>query len=862
MLNITESLKRQRDQIISDSSEEQLARHASLLDVALISLYNRLVNRIDLDTEKLRSSGVLLGTGSFAKGLIGPNQPVHLLFVKTESSPWHDDWLEEITGPLSESGWMVDMFPGSVEELLQGALSDPAFLLRLLETRYISGNRQVSDDFENHLESVLQGRRDAVLADLYATVRDRSAMLNESQTWLEPDMDKGPGALADIDAIRLACRIASNVKHLDDAIFRGYLTRQEVDLLQQAEKTFTRLLNLSRSLFLESTGVLGFDQQEVLAGKLGYAASEGFLPVESFMQHVYRLFHGVLRVSQEFWERLHESRDEVGFGEVSEEEIETGVTVRAGKIRIRTDRYPASPEHLVHLFNLAARNGVGFDNVTRQWVEHHRNVLNAAAGNVRVKEELMEMIRSDSSSIPVLRRFYDQGLLTSLVPELASVHGLTQHDAFHLYPVHEHHLRTLGELKRLIAGEYSQLEPELTQVAQGIGDSSILFLAALLHDIGKSAGGGHAVRGAEMIPTIGSRLGLTKAETEDLQFLVGQHLLLIDSAAMRDLADEEMLASCANTVGSTERLDPLALLSFVDMAATGPRAYQKWRDTPVIPLYQRLHLLLERGEPSPEAINERIASIRSQVERELFKLVGQSDFEANLTHLAPRYLLSMPPSAIAKHLRMEWQLRNSDAPFVWEVEVSDDMADLTLVSYEEPGLVARFSGALSLHGMNILGAQVFALYDGVSLFIFRCRLPEEMEKKPEWPAVIRDMRNILDGKMALSYRIAAHAASLSRRRTPSRSVPTQILVDNDSSGAYTILEVYTSDRVGLLYTITRVLFELQLRIYVAKITTRVDQVADVFYIKTLQGEKVTDSDRMDELKRALRFWLDQSPDCL
>ncbi len=863
MQNIIESLKRQREQILSDSSDEQSARHASLLDVAVISLYNRMVNRINLDTETLRSSGVLLGMGSYGRGVIGPYQSVPLLFVRAKSSPWQDESAEEITGPLTEAGWKVLVHQGTGLELMGRARDDFGFLLSLLEMRYISGNRQVAEELERELESTLEAGRDALLSSLHAKMKERESRLEEERVWLEPDLEQNPGGLADITAIRLACRIASKVMHLDDAIFRGYLTRQEVDFLQQAEKTFTRLAGLMSALSLDETTSLMFDEQELLAKRLGYAAREGYLPVEAFMQHLFQLFHGVSRISQEFWERLQETR---GNGETfpggAESEMEPGIVVRTGKIHVQTDRYPATAEHLVHLFNLAVKNALGFGNVTRQWIEHHRNVLNTAAGNVRVKEELFELIRLDSHGIPVFRRFYDQGLFASLVPEIASVHGLAQHDAFHLYPVHEHHLRTLSEVKRVLAGEYAQSEPELTQVAQGIGDPSMLLLATLFHDIGKSAGRGHAARGAEMIPAIGSRLGMSHKEVEELRFLVGNHLVLIDSASLRDLADEEMLAHSANTIGSAERLDPLVILTFADMAATGPRGYQKWRDTPVIPLYQRLHHLLERGEPSPEVISERIESIRSQVERELFDLVGKSSFEADLSHLAPRYLLSMPPAAIAKHLRLEWELRRSEEPFVWEVEVSDDMADLTLVSWEKPGLVSKFSGVLSLHGMNILGAQVFAMVDGVNLFIFRCRLPEGQDTKTVWEAVTRDMERLLQGKMALGYRIAAHAASLSHGQRSARTVPTQILVDNESSGTYTIIEVYTSDRVGLLYTITRVLFELQIRILVAKITTRVDQVADVFYVKTNQGEKVSDPEQIEEVKNALHFWLDSSPDCL
>ena len=161
-----------------------------------------------------------------------------------------------------------------------------------------------------------------------------------------------------------------------------------------------------------------------------------------------------------------------------------------------------------------------------------------------------------------------------------------------------------------------EAEPELTQIAQGVEDPTLLYLAGLLHDIGKSSGRGHALHGGEMIPAVARRLGLNDEETDLLQFLVAQHLLLMDNASMSDLADDEMVANCAATIGTPERLDLLALLSLADMVATGPKGYQKWRDTPVIALYKRIRHLLEKGEPSSQAISERLAHIRSQVARD------------------------------------------------------------------------------------------------------------------------------------------------------------------------------------------------------------------------------------------------------
>lgn len=859
MQNILESLKRQREQILADSSEELLSRHTSLLEIAIISLYNRLVNRLNLDAEEFRSSGAVIGLGDFGRGLIGPNQPVPIIYLKAETFPWKEDWLDEITVPLSDAGWTVDAQQGNVASLMERAREDLPFFLKLLETRYISGNRQLVDQFNQALEVLIEERQDELLNWLYESVKARQARLDDPDCWLEPDLVHNPGGLSEISTIRAACRVASNIRSLEDAIFRGYLVRQEVDHLQQTEKTFARLLSLPRSLSGKSTSVLHFDEQEFLAAKLGYSARAGFLPVEAFMQQIYQLFHGVSRISREFWERLRETRWDLEDREKTPVQVlEEGLISHLGKIHIHTDRYPATAGHLVHLFAVAAKHGLGFANVTRQWVQHHSNALDGAAGNPMVKEDLLDLIRFDTPGLKVLRRFYDLGLLTSLIPELLAVHGLVQHDAFHLYPVHEHHLRTLSALKKLMAGALSGEEPELTAIAQGLADPTWLFLAGLLHDIGKSAGRGHALHGGEMIPAIARRLGLSSEESDMVGFLVAQHLLLMDSASMRDLADEEMLVRCAQIIPTTEQLDLLALLTFADMAATGPKAQQKWRDTPLMLLYERIRHLLEKGEPNPEALSEKIGHVRELVAREIADLMDATELEDYFSQMAPRYLLSISPKDIARHLRLQWQLKHSDESFICKVTSQEGISQITLISQDRRGLLYRVAGVLTLHDLNIIQAQIFTMNDGVTLLIFQCRPLEGTEGEPDWEAVKTDMGRLLLGKMALDYRIAAHASCRKYPETPSRHAPSQILIDNESSAMYTILEVYTVDRVGLLYTISRTLHELQVRIYVAKITTKIDQVADVFYIKTSEREKVTDPEQIEEISNALRFWLDCS----
>ncbi len=64
------------------------------------------------------------------------------------------------------------------------------------------------------------------------------------------------------------------------------------------------------------------------------------------------------------------------------------------------------------------------------------------------------------------------------------------------------------------------------------------------------------------------------------------------------------------------------------------------------------------------------------------------------------------------------------------------------------------------------------------------------------------------------------------------------------------------DRSGLLYDITRTLFELELSVCRAKIATYFDQVVDVFYVTDRQDRKIKDQQRLDAIRDRLLEVLD------
>jgi [protein-PII] uridylyltransferase len=163
------------------------------------------------------------------------------------------------------------------------------------------------------------------------------------------------------------------------------------------------------------------------------------------------------------------------------------------------------------------------------------------------------------------------------------------------------------------------------------------------------------------------------------------------------------------------------------------------------------------------------------------------------------------------------------------------------------------TGVLLAHGMNIVTASINTSTAGVALDIFRVSHADQAEsaQRPErWERVQATLGKVLSGEVDVEQLVAAarRPSILAKRFVP--RVGTNIEVDNEVSDHFTVLDVYTQDRVGVLFAITNKLFHLGLSIHLAKITTNVDQVLDVFYVSDA-GKKIDDGARLERIKAEL-----------
>lgn len=327
----------------------------------------------------------------------------------------------------------------------------------------------------------------------------------------------------------------------------------------------------------------------------------------------------------------------------------------------------------------------------------------------------------------------------------------------------------------------------------------LLVLGALFHDIGKGRPGDHTEVGMELVAVLGARMGLPPADVEQLVAMVRHHLLLPDVATRRDLGDPETIDAVAATVGELITLELLDGLTEADSLATGPAAWGPWKAGLVAELVDRTAERL-----GGTARHDRPPAFPTEEHRALL-------------------------AAGRPALRGEGDT-------------------LTVVAPDRPGLFSRVTGVLALHDLAVRSADAVS---GDGMALERVRVGPPRDDPVDWPRVTADLERALDGRLAIRARLADRARTYARPSRSHREVEARVLIDNQATGASTVLEVHAGDSMGLLYRITRALAELDIDIRSAKVQTLGDAVVDAFYVRTGDGDKITDPQHLGEIERAV-----------
>jgi [protein-PII] uridylyltransferase len=341
---------------------------------------------------------------------------------------------------------------------------------------------------------------------------------------------------------------------------------------------------------------------------------------------------------------------------------------------------------------------------------------------------------------------------------------------------------------------------------------------------------------------------------------VRRHLDMAHISQRRDLHDDRLIQDFARTMGMSENLRMLFLLTFADIKGVGPDVWSEWKGALLQELYEKTYEVLERGDFYRDLRSERVRNRKRKVLEALGEDFGERPVRDLLQAAGTRYILSHRSAEICEHLRLE--LGRGDATVAVDVtaDLERGFSRLTVSTLDLPGLFSMITGVMAANGINILGAQIYTRGNGNALDILHVNSPHGgvIDKPAKWERVRSELQGVIEGRLKVAELVARRTGSGLLTVRPKPRYPDRIEFDIDVSREYTVIDIFTYDRVGLLYRITRTLAELGLYIYVAKISTKVDQVADTFYVKDIFGHKVSSPDKLAEIRRQLQAALDES----
>ena len=816
----------------------------------LLKLFASHFRKLDLSPK----NWALIAVGGFGRGELSFASDLDILFLyRNHLSNELRDLIQALVSGLWDAGFEVGHVVSSVTGLDRLMKSDFSVQTTYLETQLIYGDHHFYLNWRTHLINGRSKRKKKRFVDNLISYRNkRWRQYGESNYLLEPQIKQGLGGLRDLHTLRWTAVMLLGSPHFKSMQKKGWLTPKEIHWLEQAQDFLWRIRLQLHRMAGKAHDQLLFQDQEQVAHILGFVdGTEGIPAVEAFMRLFYRQTARVRRVATFLLEGRE--RELIASKKKEKQKILPGPFILEGNhIRFYDPELVRSrPEMLMQFFWQAAKSKAHFHHETGQII---RDNLNAFSGEYRhdprVVAQFLEVLLDRDMAFSVLSMMMETGFLERFIPEFSSIRYRVQHDTYHLYTVDEHLLRSVQELHALRSGKNEAVDTGVL-FDSFPEDMPVLFLAGLLHDIGKGQGKNHAVQGAKMVRDIGGRMMLPEEGLELLVFLVENHLLLAETALKRDLSDEKPVERCAVHIGSKKRLFMLYLLTVADSRATGPQVWNNWRSALLQELFIKVSHCLDQDDWRFRDVQHQIEATKQSVLSLMAEEESSRKLESWLDKLSLRYLLNQDPEAILRHYRLEKEL-GQNALSLEVRNLPGDMWELTIVCPDRGNLFDLITGVLWANGLNILSADIYTRSYGLAVDIMIVdQVPDPLRTEALWARVEKELSEILSDRIDLEdylYRKQPHRKVF---RKPSVKKQDRVVIDEQASDFYTVIEVYTWERPGVLLTISRVLHRHELSIQLAKISTPGAQVVDVFYVTDAEGNKVLDEDRHQQLRKDL-----------
>ncbi len=820
---------------------KSLARH---VDATLADLWEH---------AGMPASAALVAVGGYGRGELFPHSDVDVLVLlpAERRAPSADpsragtdiDALRAAVEGFITACWDIGLEIGSsvrsIDECVNEALRDVTVQTALLEARHVCGARRLYGAFRDATAAVMDPR--AFLRAKMLEMQQRHVKYEGTPYALEPNCKESPGGLRDLQVVIWVARAAGLGRTWSELAAKGLITPFEVSQLGKNEGTLKLIRARLHMVAGRREDRLVFDLQTAVAETLGYKATamanNGQRISELLMHRYYWAAKAVTQLNQILMLNIEERIS--GSETAPMRPINARFLDRAGTLEVaRDDLYTENPHAILETFLVFAQTpGLqGLSSRTLRALYNARNVMNSAFRRDPINREMfMDILRQTKGLTHALRLMNQTSVLGRYLWVFRRIVGRMQHDLFHVYTVDQHILMVVRNVRRFFIPEHAHEYPFCSQLASQWPEPWLLYVAALFHDVAKGRGGDHSDLGAVEARRFCRDHGLSRDDTQLVEFLVKHHLTMSRIAQKEDLSDADVIAAFARLVGNERRLTALYLLTVADIRGTSPKVWNAWKGKLLEDLYRWTLRALGGSRPNLDA---EIEARKQEARQNLALHAALPGTEEPLWKtLEISYFARHDAGDIAWHARSLWRHIASTDPVVRaRPSTVGDGLQVLVYSPDRPDLFARICGYFDGAGFSIQDAKIHTTRAGYALDTFQV---VNTRMGPEHPGNEREMQyrdliSLVETQATIALSSSGPLPEPSRgrvsRRVRSFPIVPRVSLNPDERAQRWLLTVSASDRSGLLYAVARVLERHHINLQLAKVSTLGERVEDTFLV--------------------------------
>jgi [protein-PII] uridylyltransferase len=862
---------------------ETCRARAVMLDALLRHLWVSARGSLSPQAQKEFPPLALVAIGGYGRAELNPYSDIDFMFLHDgqvaagKPLPYLSRLIDGVLYPLWDIGLKIGHAVRSIDDCVKVANTDMQSKTSLIEARLISGDEALLKKFQRVIvNKCIDGYEKKYIAERVEDQKARHGKFGNSACMQEPNVKNGCGGLRDFQSLLWMAFFKYRARSLDELQKREFVGKFE---RKQLEAAYDFLLRTRTELHYQtnrSVDVLGKNLQPAVALSLGYSDRSPSKRIEKFMRDLYTHMRNVFLITRTLEQRMallpptqRKLSLRAWLPKRPAPEPVDGFLFADGEIRASSSRiFREQPQRLMRVFLYAQQRQLQLHPDLVQLIRNELSLVNGTFLNdAHVRETFLTILEQRGSVASILRAMHEVNLLGKYIPEFGRLTCLVQHEFYHQYSADEHTLVCLEQLDRVWeAGDvpYKNYAP----LFQGLERPGLLYLALLLHDVGKA---GHHKRGrhpevsAEMAMRVAKRLRLDSALAHTLRVVIENHLLMASVSQRRDLDDTAVIRNFARKIETPEALNLLTLLTFADSQGTSDKLWNGFKDALLWQLHARAMVLLTGGTEFIRAEVEQRETLLQEVRQLAAKSLSYEEINTHFATLPPRYFQVRTAGEIIDDLELAHRFmrrlilednRVLSPITAWRDEVDRGYNAVKICTWDRAGLFSKIAGSLSAVGLNILGAQIFTRADSIVLDTFyvndgrtgNLATRQQHDKFAELlEKVLTDEE--IDLPALIARQITQQPAYLPYT---GEHMETQIHFDNEVSETRTLIEIETEDHLGLLYMISQTLSKLAVDIVSARIATERGAAIDSFYVCELDGGKIISPERQVSIERRLR----------